>query len=61
MKLWEYLDTKVRITLDDGKIIEGIVDDYTDDYGAGEEYDSITIGNYYYPEDQIEKIEIIND
>ena len=60
MKLWEYVGKKVRLTLTDGRIIVGVVEDWDDGYTLDGD-DEITIGHYAYPESDIKKIEVINN
>ncbi|MCL6587025.1 MAG: hypothetical protein K6T72_11040 [Anoxybacillus sp.] len=63
MRLWEYVGKKIRITLKDGEILEGIVQDYTDQEDTDDDYDSLDMfveGKYIgVGEPEIKLIEII--
>ncbi|WPC08003.1 hypothetical protein [Globicatella sp. PHS-GS-PNBC-21-1553] len=61
MDLVNYLHKKVRMILEDGTVIEGVVRGYDTAYDSGDDYDSISIGHYFYFENQIKSIEIIED
>lgn len=60
MKLWEYVGKKVRLTLTDGRIIVGLVEDWYDGYTLDGD-DEIAIREYTYSESYINKIEVINN
>ncbi|ADU94517.1 hypothetical protein GGR02_001838 [Anoxybacillus voinovskiensis] len=63
MRLWEYVGKKIRVTLKDGEILEGIVQDYTDQEDTDDDYDSLDMfveGKYIgVGEPEIKSIEII--
>lgn len=63
MRLWEYVGKKVRVTLEDGEILEGVVQDYTDQEDTDNDYDSLDMfinGEYIgVDEPEIKSIEII--
>ncbi|EPZ37706.1 MULTISPECIES: hypothetical protein [Anoxybacillus] len=63
MGLWEYVGKKIRVTLKDGEILEGIVQDYTDQEDTDDDYDSLDMfveGKYIgVGEPEIKSIEII--
>lgn len=63
MRLWEYVGKKIRVTLKDGEILEGIVQDYTDQEDTDNDYDSLDMfidGKYIgVGESEIKSIEII--
>jgi len=59
LRLWEYVDKKVRLVLKDGTSITGKVVDWFDGYDL-DGFDEIVIGDYSYPENIIKEIKIIN-
>ncbi|AEV17632.1 MULTISPECIES: LSm family protein [Geobacillus] len=63
MRLWEYVGKKIRVTLKDGEILEGIVQDYTDQEDTDNDYDSLDMfidGKYIgVGEPEIKSIQII--
>ena len=58
MKLWEYVDKKVYLVLEDGTSITGKVIDWYDGYDL-DGSDEIVIGDRSYPENIIKEIKII--
>lgn len=59
MKLWELEGKKVRITLKNGHVYEGVAGDYTSELDNTPEIASICIGYTELLENEIEKIELI--
>lgn len=59
MRLWEYVDKKVRLILEDGTSITGKVIDWYDGYDL-DGADEIVIGDHSYPENIIKEIKIIS-
>lgn len=63
MRLWEYVGKKVRVTLKGGEILEGVVQDYTDQEDTDNDYDTLDMfinGEYIgVDEPEIKSIEII--
>ena len=59
MRLWEYVDKKVRLVLEDGTSITGKVIDWYDGYDL-DGSDEIVIGDHSYPENIIKEIKIIS-
>ena len=55
MKTWKVLDKNVRITLNNGKVFEGVVMEHTPYYENG--VASICVGMYELYENEIDKIE----
>ena len=60
MKLWEYSGKKVRITMDDGQVFEGIAYDYTSALDNEPDPESISIGVFELYSPEIKKIELID-
>ena len=62
MKLWEFNRTDVVITLKDGVVVRGFVEDYCDAFDNAEEMDSLLVdvdGTLYeYFEDEILSISV---
>ena len=59
MKLWEYVDKKVYLVLEDGTSITGKVVDLFDGYDL-DGSDEIVIGDHSYPENIIKETKIIS-
>lgn len=59
MKLWELVGKKVRLILNNDKIIEGEIRDWTDDYTSVSGEEEITIGTTIYAESDFKSIEQI--
>ncbi|RHE64321.1 4-hydroxy-3-methylbut-2-enyl diphosphate reductase [Streptococcus parasanguinis] len=59
MKLWEYVDKKVYLVLEDGTSITGKVVDWFDGYDL-DGSDEIVIGDHSYPENIIKETKIIS-
>lgn len=59
MKLWELVGKKVRLVLNNGKVVEGEIKDWTDDYTSISEEEEIVIGARIYAESDYKSIEII--
>ena len=59
MRLWEYVDKKVYLVLEDGTSITGKVVDWFDGYDL-DGSDEIVIGDHSYPENIIKEIKIIS-
>ena len=59
MRLWEYVNKKVRLVLEDGTSITGKVIDWYDGYDL-DGADEIVIGDHSYPENIIKEITIIS-
>lgn len=60
MKLWEYVDKRVRLILNDGISVIGKVYDWFDGYDLDGE-DEIVIDDYSYPESSIKEIRILTE
>ena len=60
MKLWEYSGKKVRITMDDEKVFEGIAYDYSSALDNEPDPESISIGVFELYAPEIKKIELID-
>lgn len=58
MRLWEYVDKKVYLVLEDGTSITSTVLDWYDGFDLDGD-DEIVIGDYSYPESSIKEIEVI--
>lgn len=61
MKLWDLVGKKVRLILNDGKVVDGIILDWTDDYTSISGQEEITVGNQIYAESDFKSIEIIKE
>lgn len=59
MKLWELVGKKVRLVLNNGKVVEGEITDWTDDYTSISDEEEIVIGTRIYAESDYKSIEII--
>lgn len=63
MKLWEYVGMDIKVVCDDGQVIEGYCDGYTQALDNEPEIDSITIAREGYVieilENEIESIKVI--
>lgn len=59
MRIWEYVDKKVYLVLEDGTSITGKVVDWFDGYNL-DGSDEIVIGDHSYPENIIKEIKIIS-
>ncbi len=60
MKLWEYEGKHVRITMDSGKVFEGIAYDYSSALDNEPDPESISIGVFELYAPEIKKIELID-
>lgn len=60
MKLYEIESKKVRITLTDGRVFEGIAYDYTSKMDNEPDPESITIDSVELYAPEIEKVEILD-
>ncbi len=61
MKLWELVGKKVRLVLNNDKVVEGEVRDWTDDYTSISEEEEIVIGSRIYAESDYKSIEVIKE
>lgn len=61
MKLWELVGKKVRLVLNNDKVVEGEVRDWTDDYTSISEEEEIVIGSRIYAESDYKSIEVIEE
>ena len=59
MRLWEYVDKRVYLVLEDGSSITGKVVDWFDGYDL-DGSDEIVIGDHSYPENIIKETKIIS-
>jgi len=59
LRLWEYVDKKVYLVLEDGTSITGKVVDWFDGYDL-DGSDEIVICDHSYPENIIKEIKIIS-
>ena len=61
MKLWELVDKKVERVLNNGKVVTGIVSDWTDDYTSISGDQEITIDTRIYAESDYKSIKVLNE
>ncbi|MDO4680915.1 MAG: hypothetical protein Q4A55_06685 [Aerococcus sp.] len=62
LKLWNYERDYVRLTLKNGKVLEGVITDYSSDYDNSDyakPEDTVDLDHHTYFESDIAKIERI--